>query len=133
MVRKPLANGLQTKCAYVWTRLRTCAAPSAKSWHTIHHKPKFVRFLREHKENWMGLVSFPCTGSPLLASSWQKINKPCAAYVPYVNYAVRKRRACVYKVLEYYHTRDTGGSHMCRKHSFCVYTKAAQLPNSKNS
>ncbi len=61
MVRKPLANGSQTKCAYVWMGLRTCATPSANGSHTIHHEPKFVSFLNKHKENWMRRVSFPCT------------------------------------------------------------------------
>ncbi len=62
MVRKLLVNDSQTKCAYVWTGLRTCVAPSSNGSHTICHKPKFVDFLCEHIENWMCRVSFPCTG-----------------------------------------------------------------------
>ncbi len=54
--------------------LRTCAAPSANSSHTIHCELKFVSFLGQHKENWMRRVSFPCTGCPLLASGLWKIN-----------------------------------------------------------
>ncbi len=46
MVHKPLANGLRTKCAYVWMGLRTCAAPSANGLHTIRCVPKFMGFLR---------------------------------------------------------------------------------------
>ncbi len=53
MVCKPLANRSWIKCAYVWTGLQTCAAPSANSSHTIRCEPKFVGFSREHKENWM--------------------------------------------------------------------------------
>ncbi len=53
-----MPNGLRTKCAYVWMGLRTCAALSENSSHTIRHEPKFVGFLREHKENWMSRVSF---------------------------------------------------------------------------
>ncbi len=44
-------NGSRTKCAYVWTELRNCTAPSANVWHTVRREPKFVSFLREHKEN----------------------------------------------------------------------------------
>ncbi len=51
-------NGLRTKCAYVWTGLRTCAVPSINGSHTVHCEPKFVSFLRKHKENWMRQVSF---------------------------------------------------------------------------
>ncbi len=58
MVRKPLANGSQTKCAYVWMELQTCAVPSANGSHTVCREPKFVSFLLEHKENWMRQVSF---------------------------------------------------------------------------
>ncbi len=57
MVRIPLANGLQTKCAYVWMELRTCTAPSANGSHTIRHETKFVGSLREHKEKWIRRVS----------------------------------------------------------------------------
>ncbi len=39
-----------------------CAAPSANGSHTIRRKPKSVGFLREHKENLMRRLSFPCTG-----------------------------------------------------------------------
>ncbi len=73
MVREPLANGSQTKCAYVWMGLQTCAAPSANGSHTIRCKPKFVGFLRKYKDNWTHCVSFPCTGCPLLASHLWKI------------------------------------------------------------
>ncbi len=38
-------------------RLRTCAAPSANGSHTISCKPKFVGFLREHRENLVCHVS----------------------------------------------------------------------------
>ncbi len=31
--------------------LQTCAAPYANILHTVRHKPKFVGFLRKHKEN----------------------------------------------------------------------------------
>ncbi len=55
MVRKQLANGSRTKCAYVWTGLLTSAVLSMNSSHTIRHEPKFVIFLREHKKNWMCL------------------------------------------------------------------------------
>ncbi len=58
MVHKLLANGSQTECAYVWTGLQTCAAPSANALHTVRHKPKFVGFLHKHKENLMRRVSF---------------------------------------------------------------------------
>ncbi len=58
MVREPLANGSQTKCVYVWMGLRTCTALSANNLHTIRREPKFVVFLRKHKENWMRQVSF---------------------------------------------------------------------------
>ncbi len=61
MVRKLLTNGSRTKCTYVWTGLRTCAMPSVNGSHTVRHEPKFVSFLRKHKENWMRRVSFPCT------------------------------------------------------------------------
>ncbi len=87
-------NGLRTKCAYVWTGLRTCAAPSGNSSHTARQEPKFVGFLRKHKENWMRRVSFPCTGYSLLASDLGKIN------APHANSAACKRRARVYKALE---------------------------------
>ncbi len=69
MVRKTLANGLWTKCTYVWMGLRTYAVPSAKGSHTIPCKLKFVGFLHEHKENWMRRVSFPCAGCPYQALS----------------------------------------------------------------
>ncbi len=55
---KWFANCQRTKCAYVWTGLRTCAVPSTKSSHTIGREPKFVDFLRKHKENSMRRVSF---------------------------------------------------------------------------
>ncbi len=74
MVRKLLANSSQTKCVYVWTGLRTCAAPSANGSHTVCREPKFVGFLRKLKENWMRQVSFPRTGCLLLASGLRKIN-----------------------------------------------------------
>ncbi len=51
-------SGLRIKCTYVWMGLRTCTAPSTNSSHTIRHEPKFVGFLREHKENWIHRVSF---------------------------------------------------------------------------
>ncbi len=38
---------------HVCVGLRTCAAPFTNSLHTIRREPKFVSFLREHKENWM--------------------------------------------------------------------------------
>ncbi len=38
-----------TKCLYVWMWLHTCAALSVNGSCTIHHKPKFVGFLHEHK------------------------------------------------------------------------------------
>ncbi len=64
LVYKSTPNGLRTKCAYVWTGLRTCTAPSVNGSHIICHEPKFVGFLWEHKENWMRRVSFLCTGCP---------------------------------------------------------------------
>ncbi len=64
MVRKPLANGSRTKCAYVWMGLRTCAAPSTNGVHTIRRKPKFVGFLRERKQNWMRLHALGVRCSP---------------------------------------------------------------------
>ncbi len=67
MIHEPLANGLRTKCVYVWMGLRTCAAPSVNGLHTIRRKLKFVVFLREHKENWMCWVSFPRAGCPFHA------------------------------------------------------------------
>ncbi len=42
-------NGSCNKYAYEWMELNTCAAPSAYSSCTIHHEPKFVSFLCEHK------------------------------------------------------------------------------------
>ncbi len=92
-------NGSQTKCAYVWTGLQTCAAPSANGSHTVRHEPKFVSFLREHKENWMRWVSFPCTGYPLLASGLRKLNKPRTAYALHHSHAAHKRCTRVYKTL----------------------------------
>ncbi len=53
LVYTSASNGSRIKCAYVWTGLRTCAAPSTNGSHTIRHEPKFVSFLHEHKENWM--------------------------------------------------------------------------------
>ncbi len=44
MVREPLANSLQIKCAYVCTRLRTYAALSANGSHPVRCEPKFVSF-----------------------------------------------------------------------------------------
>ncbi len=55
MVRELLANGSRIKCGYVWMGMRTCAAPFANNSHTIRREPKFVGFLRKHKENWMRL------------------------------------------------------------------------------
>ncbi len=49
MVRELLANGLQTKCAYVWMGLQSCAAPSTNGLHTIRREPKFVRFCANTK------------------------------------------------------------------------------------
>ncbi len=40
-----------TECAYLWTGLRTCAAPSANGSHTICYELKFVSFLCEHNLN----------------------------------------------------------------------------------
>ncbi len=99
MVRKPLANGSQTKCAHVWMRLRTCAAPSTNGSHTVCCKLKFVGVLLKHKENWMRRLSFLCTRCSLLASGLWKINLPCATYVPHANNAAHKRRTHVYKTL----------------------------------
>ncbi len=62
MVRESFAN----KCAYV-CRLWTCSAPFANGSHTIHRVPKFVSFLREHKENWMHRCFFHAPG--ILCSS----------------------------------------------------------------
>ncbi len=86
------------KCTYVWMGLHTCAAPSPNGSHTVCHEPKLVSFLREHKENWMRWVSFPCTECRLLASGSQKINQPCAKYAPHANGTAHKRRTRVYKV-----------------------------------
>ncbi len=58
LVYMSMLNKLRTKCAYVWTGLRTCAAASTNSSQTIRREPKFVSFLCEHKENWMCRVSF---------------------------------------------------------------------------
>ncbi len=55
-------NGSRTKCAYVWTGLWTCAAPSANGLHNVHHEPKFVDFWRQHKENWMHRRPFHAPG-----------------------------------------------------------------------
>ncbi len=74
MGRKMLVNSLQTKCVFVWMGLRTYVVLSANSSHTVHREPKFVGFLRKHKENWMRRVFFPYTGCPLLASGSRKIN-----------------------------------------------------------
>ncbi len=74
MVRKQLANGSQTKCAYMWTRLWTCVAPSMNGLLTVLREQKFVGFLRKNKENSMCQVSFPYTGCHLLALGSQKIN-----------------------------------------------------------
>ncbi len=42
---------LQTRCAYVWTGLRTCAALSVNGLHTICRKPKFFGiFVRTQRE-----------------------------------------------------------------------------------
>ncbi len=60
MVRKLLANVLRTKCEYLWTRLRTCAAQSANGLHTIRHEPKFVLFCVTPKRTecaWWGVLS----------------------------------------------------------------------------
>ncbi len=93
-----LANGLRTKGVYVWMGLQACAVPFVNGSHTVHRKSKFVGFLGEHKENWMRWMSFPSTGCPLLTSSLQKINWPCARYAPHANGAAHKRCARVYKV-----------------------------------
>ncbi len=41
----------------------TCAAPSANSSHTIHHEPKFVGVLRNHKGNCVHRVPVFALGS----------------------------------------------------------------------
>ncbi len=51
-----LVNSLQTKCAYVWMGLQTCAVSSTNGSHTIRYELKC--FLRKYKENWMHRVSF---------------------------------------------------------------------------
>ncbi len=64
-------NGSRTKCTYVTANL--CCV--IRNWFAYRlPRPKFVSFLREHKENWMRRVSFPCIRCPLLASGLQKIN-----------------------------------------------------------
>ncbi len=60
MVCEPLAIGSQTKCAYAWTGLRTCAAPSVNGSQTIRCEPKFVIFCANTKRT-------GCTGSPFHA------------------------------------------------------------------
>ncbi len=70
MVHKPLANGSQTKCVYVWMGLQTYAALSANGSHTIRCEPKLVGFLCERRE----LDALPCIECPLLASGSWKIN-----------------------------------------------------------
>ncbi len=67
-------NDSRAKCAYVWTGLRTCTAPSANGSHTVRRELKFVGFLRELKENWMHQVSFPRIECTLFASGSRKIN-----------------------------------------------------------
>ncbi len=52
-------NGSQTICEYVWTGLRICAALSVNGSRTVRCEPKFVGFLREHKEK--------CAGCPFHA------------------------------------------------------------------
>ncbi len=64
MVREPLANSLQTKCAYLWMVLWTCTAPSTNGPYTVCGEPKFVVFLHEHKENWMRLHALGLLCSP---------------------------------------------------------------------
>ncbi len=70
---KWFANCSRTKCVYVWTELWTCAAPSTNGKHTVRPELKFVNFLREHKENWMHRVSFPCAGYPKLINGVPKM------------------------------------------------------------
>ncbi len=74
MVHKLLVNGSQTKCAYVWTRLQTCAAPSVYGSHTIRCEQKFVIFCAQTQKELdaLGVLSMHLVF--LLASGLQKIN-----------------------------------------------------------
>ncbi len=62
VVRELLANGSWTKCAYVWTGLLTCAAPSVNGSHTVCRKPKFVVFFCANTKR------TECAGCPFHAS-----------------------------------------------------------------
>ncbi len=106
MVRGPLTNDLQTKCAYVWMGLGTCIAPSANGSHSVHREQKLVGFLCKHKENGMRQCSFHAPG---VLSSPQVCGKLTnyAKYVQHVNGTVRKQQARVYKVLSLFHIRAT--------------------------
>ncbi len=63
---KWLANHSQTKCAYVWTGLRTCAALSANGSHTVCRVPKFVGFCGNTKRT--GCVGCPFRAPGVLCS-----------------------------------------------------------------
>ncbi len=66
---KWFANGSQTKYAYVWTGLWTCAAPSANGSHTVCQEPKIWLSVFYTNTKRTG-----CAGCPSLASGSQKIN-----------------------------------------------------------
>ncbi len=58
MRTKQCVNGLQTKCAYVWIGLQTCATQSANGSHTVRRKPEFFGFLCKHEGN--GVCHMSC-------------------------------------------------------------------------
>ncbi len=93
MVHKPLANGSQTKCTYMWMGLLTCAAPSAKGSHTVRRKPKFVGFLCEHKENWMRRCPFHTLG--VIRSP--QVRGKLINHAPLTRRTRTVQSACIYK------------------------------------
>ncbi len=62
MVRKPLANGLQTKSVYVWTGLQTCTVPSTNGLHTVRRERKFVSLCANTKRTGCAECPFHAPG-----------------------------------------------------------------------
>ncbi len=87
---------LRTKCVYVWTVLQTCVATAllVNGSHTIHHKPKFISFLRIHKENWLHWKA------PGILCSSQVCGK-LICHAPSVNCSWTIWFACVYWPLDF--------------------------------
>ncbi len=74
-------NGLWTACKWFVNQMRICVDGTANlrcaicEWFAYRSLwTGICWFLREHKENWICQVSFPCTLCPLLTSDLRKIN-----------------------------------------------------------